>query len=612
MTATHSTMDRTRSLRRSASSAAGSSPRASGRPRLDGHGVHRARRWRAVAGPASATSGGVGGVGHGRSTVAGEDARGGAAPGAAQRARGAVDDRAPRARGSTSSRSSHGSAATARVTTERAVRPCLGRLHRVGLAHPAGARAPGRATTRGSSSSARNTAGDERPAGGVEARRRAGRRAAIRSTRNRRSPPRQVAVPEQVEAAVLGVEQVRVDVALGAGVASVGVVVEVDAAVLSHRRRAARRAPRPARRRGRCRAPGRRRRRARPASLATPAASAPSGSAPGRASTEAPAVRRATAWSGVSRCGGGEHLGVVDPDPVALLHDVDRARPGVYGGRPDQPDHLEVGGQLRRGDPEALARPRRRVGPSWAAIHGTIASRRWSRAPDGLGGGHRRPRSSQATRSSRSSGGSRISAWSRNDSTNERKAARLVTGSSTTTDPSVLARRRTWSGPTCWTAHRACAASIRTRRRDGLLAAQLPRAAGSAGDGGRPARRRAGSSSDRHRALDPVEAEVPLLAAEVVVAGEVPAAPLELEAVGVDRAGPRRGSGASTGVRADDGPEEHGQVRVGRQRGDVDPEVAARGVRHQAAELEEARRSTGGPRPAPRRRPGAARPARRW
>ena len=42
-------------------------------------------------------------------------------------------------------------------------------------------------------------------------------------------------MPEHVEAAVLGVDEVRVDVALGARVAPVGVVVEVDAAVLGDR-----------------------------------------------------------------------------------------------------------------------------------------------------------------------------------------------------------------------------------------------------------------------------------------------------------------------------------------------------------------------------------------
>ena len=42
----------------------------------------------------------------------------------------------------------------------------------------------------------------------------------------------EVAVAEHVQAAVLGVHEVRVDVALGARVAAVGVVVEVDAPVL--------------------------------------------------------------------------------------------------------------------------------------------------------------------------------------------------------------------------------------------------------------------------------------------------------------------------------------------------------------------------------------------
>ena len=45
-----------------------------------------------------------------------------------------------------------------------------------------------------------------------------------------------VAVAEQVQAAVLGVHEVRIDIALGPGVPPVGVVVEVDAAVLAHGR----------------------------------------------------------------------------------------------------------------------------------------------------------------------------------------------------------------------------------------------------------------------------------------------------------------------------------------------------------------------------------------
>ena len=47
---------------------------------------------------------------------------------------------------------------------------------------------------------------------------------------------REVAVAEHVEAAVLRVHEVRIDVPLGARVAAVRVVVEVHAAVFGHRR----------------------------------------------------------------------------------------------------------------------------------------------------------------------------------------------------------------------------------------------------------------------------------------------------------------------------------------------------------------------------------------
>ena len=62
----------------------------------------------------------------------------------------------------------------------------------------------------------------------------------------------------------------------------------------------------------------------------------------------------------------------------------------------------------------------------------------------------------------------------------------------------------------------------------------MPRAWPGHRGGGR--RRTAGSSASSTVALDAVEAVVALLVAEVVVAGEVPAAPLELEPVRVDGA----------------------------------------------------------------------------
>ena len=106
--------------------------------------------------------------------------------------------------------------------------------------------------------------------------------AAMRSTRKRRSAAGQVAVPEHVEAAVLGVDEVGVDVALGARVATVGVVVEVDARGARRPRCGARRAPRRRRARGRRRAPGRRRRRGPRPAWRHPAPSAPSSSRAGQ------------------------------------------------------------------------------------------------------------------------------------------------------------------------------------------------------------------------------------------------------------------------------------------------------------------------------------------
>ena len=189
------------------------------------------------------------------------------------------------------------------VTRSGAVGSLLDRLDRVGLGHPAGARAPARARP----ADRRRRAGT-RPvaavASGGSKRSSSSVAPAIRSTRKRRSAAGQVAVPEQVQAAVLGVHDVRVDVPLGAGVAAVGVVVEVHAPVLGD-------APSrstsstsgaagaevdvehlvgvDAEHRGQLgHAPGRARRRRR---------------RPGRASTRAPAASRATAWSGVRRWG---------------------------------------------------------------------------------------------------------------------------------------------------------------------------------------------------------------------------------------------------------------------------------------------------------------------
>ena len=56
---------------------------------------------------------------------------------------------------------------------------------------------------------------------------------------------------------------------------------------------------------------------------------------------------------------------------------------GVYGGRPTSHIDLEVGGQLVLGVMPNRAHTSSTVGPSWAAIHGTMARSRCSRSPDG-------------------------------------------------------------------------------------------------------------------------------------------------------------------------------------------------------------------------------------
>ena len=425
----------------------------------------------------------------------------------------------------------------------------------------------------------RNTSVWTGPSGRRGGARRGARRWRSRSTRNRRWPPARWQWPEEVEAAVLGLEDVRVDVAHGAGVAAVGVVVEPDPAALAaglarstldHLRRR--------RRRGRCRAPGRRRCPSTAASLATPVASAPSASAPGRASTEAPAVSRATAWSGVSRWARLEHLGVVDPHAVALLHHVDE-RVGGVRREAHQPDDLEVGGQLRRRDAEPgadLVDGRAVLGRD-PRDHGQQALQPLSRRARG--------RlivattcSSQATSSSRSSGGSSTSAWSRKPSTNDRNASRLVTGSSTTTAPSSSACT-TWSGPDVLhrppgllgvDAHPGGDAPRPRRgprppgRRPGVLGGGGTSNGGSSRSATAPSMR-----SRRKFRSSPCEWSRP---------GEVPAAPLELEPVRVDAPLACRGSAAPPASARDTAPKSTPRFGSAGRRGDPHPDVAAPGV----------------------------------
>ena len=217
---------------------------------------------------------------------------------------------------------------------------------------------------------------------------------------------------------------------------------------------------------------------------------------------------------------------------------------------------------------------------------------------------------SHATRSSRSSGGSSTSACSRNDSTKERKAARLVTGSSTTTEPSassshhvVRARR---AAPPSPPAGRRCAPGRgpAPRRRAPRCPAPGPGRRWSGGSNGGP-------SASVDLAVDAVEPVVALLVPEVVVAGEVPAAPLELEAVRVDRAllvavaEAHRACGSTTAPnrRARLGSAGSGATCTPRSRA---PSVT------RPPELQQALGGRAGPRPARPRRPGGARPAPRW
>ena len=106
---------------------------------------------------------------------------------------------------------------------------------------------------------------------------------------------------------------------------------------------------------------------------------------------------------------------------------------------------------------------------------------------------------------------------------------------------------------------------------NGRLGAQLPGAACLTrhGGGGRLEGRLV---DDGDLALDAIEPVVALLVAEVVVAREVPAAPLELEAVRVDLA-LLVVVAQATGVRLDTAPNRPGEVGVGGQGGHVHTEV---------------------------------------
>ena len=264
-------------------------------------------------------------VGHGRLNGSGRGCARSRAPPASASGGGASTTRAcgPRP---TRSRSNQASAATASRTRSVPSVACLDVLDGVGLGHPRRRRARARARPAGR----RHRAGTRR-----RRRRRRAARSGRRAGSPRRSGRRGTAArhparwqwPSTYEAAVLRVHEVRVDVALGARVPAVGVVVEVRPGGARSR---------PVRSTSSMSAP--------PSPRSTSSTSAgvdaehrqrawrrrapsgPVGSVPGSASTDAPAVRSATAWSGVSRCGDVEHVREVDPDAVALLHDVDRAR----------------------------------------------------------------------------------------------------------------------------------------------------------------------------------------------------------------------------------------------------------------------------------------------
>ena len=101
------------------------------------------------------------------------------------------------------------------------------------------------------------------------------------------------------------------------------------------------------------------------ASLATPRPSAPSSSRAGQREHRRPGGEQRDGLVGREALRRVEHVGEVDPDAVALLHDVDE-RVGRVGREADEPHHLEVGGQLLRGEPEALAH----LGEGGAVVRG--------------------------------------------------------------------------------------------------------------------------------------------------------------------------------------------------------------------------------------------------
>ena len=221
--------------------------------------------------------------------------------------------------------------------------------------------------------------------------------------------------------------------------------------------------------------------------------------------------------------------------------------------------------------------------------------------------------------SARRSGGPSISAWSRKPSTNDRKAARLVTGTSNTTDavgPSPVDRVRAERGI-------GPVGLLGVDQQLGdhlLLVAETPRRRRVGAEPRRPGERTRGAL-DRQRPSHPVQAEQPLLPAGVVQAGQVPVAAAERQPPGVDHpvlAPVGEPDPAAVGDRREQ-PRPRRPRRAGRPgRGRAGCPAAGRPRR--ASSRSRPRRACAGPgwrlagptplRPGPRTPPGGGRPAR--
>ena len=324
------------------------------------------------------------------------------------------------------------------------------------------------------------------------------------------------------------------------------------------------------------------------ASLSRPRASGPSSSVPGDGPQRRAGGHQREALLGREPQGPGEGSGQeVDPDPLVLDHDVDQLV-GRERVEADQEHHLEVGQQLGAGEAEAGAHV---LDPGPVALRDPGDDRQQPPHPV-VGRGprpHRRPPAarrpaggpaaiavSQSTMSARRSGGPSTSAWSRNVSTKDRKASRLTTGRAQhdrAVGPALLDR----FGPDVVDGPRRLLGVDQQPGHDRRLAAQLPRLQPHAGMGVRgPFEGLAGA--DLHVADDAVDPEAAGRVAAVVVAREVPAAPLEVEAEWVHdpllvaRRLPaghrgRPGSGSATGWRSTRAGEQRRQPRVGRHLG---------------------------------------------